>query len=852
MIVLSDSKYNTCFLLNQPVFKKNRQHNKPVQVNSYRIVCLLFLVCISLTAFTQQQDSAQQMQAVADTIQPGSLNQLKQIGLDEAKKSIRQFEEDRIATKQDELIEKIKEATLAATNFVKIGLDTTGLNAEHARITSWYTIASDGVFTNTGTSQTNRNLQVSEKILKELLNRILTRKAALDKYYKDLVSFRNTIDSLNSDSALYTVSADSATAMRYIEKLVLVSARIRPADSTFKQALLNTGTLQTKLNVIVSELRSRIDQIENFQKDLSGQVFNREFSNIGDSIGYIRPFSEILKFSLAKNKLALFFYVSNNTGRILLLVLLIIVTAFFLGSLKKHLKEEGISDETNPAQLVVRHPVLSAIFLVLNLFQFILVEPVFVFNALLWTISAICLTIIFKKYISKFWMYSWLTLLVLFLLACADNLILQASRPERWFMLYLSIAGTVACTIILFKGHKKELRERTIIYFIALVSILHFASTIANICGRYNLSKTLLASGAFSVIIAILFLWTARLINEGLALAFNVYKAPNKKLFYINFEKVGNKVPALFYVLLIIGWGILVGRDIYVFRLISDPVKDFFYKDRAIGNYLFTIHDLFIFFLILTLSTLASRLVSFFASGNSDGKTGAKSRGIGSWLLLIRIGIITLGLFLAFAAAGISMDKMTIVISALSVGIGFGLQTLVNNLVSGLIISFEKPVNVGDIVEIGSRSGVMKSIGFRSSVIYTWEGADVIVPNGDLLNQHLVNWTLVNSNRRIDILVGVAYVTDLEKTRQILTDLVSKDERILTSPPPLVLVKTFDNSSIDMELLCWVRNIREWLVVKSDIMYAINIAFKANGIEIPFPQHDVHIRSVNNNEITKD
>lgn len=190
------------------------------------------------------------------------------------------------------------------------------------------------------------------------------------------------------------------------------------------------------------------------------------------------------------------------------------------------------------------------------------------------------------------------------------------------------------------------------------------------------------------------------------------------------------------------------------------------------------------------------------------------------------------------------MDKITIIISALGIGIGFGLQALVNNLVSGLIISFEKPVNVGDIVEIGTRSGVMKSIGFRSSVMYTWDGADVVIPNGDLLNQHLVNWTLGNTKRRIDILISVAYGTDLEKTKQILEDLAKNDNRVLRVPAPAVLVKEFSNSSINLRLLIWVYDAVEYTNVQSDIISAIDIAFKENNIIIPFPQRDVHIRSV--------
>src|SRR5678810_1206209 len=218
--------------------------------------------------------------------------------------------------------------------------------------------------------------------------------------------------------------------------------------------------------------------------------------------------------------------------------------------------------------------------------------------------------------------------------------------------------------------------------------------------------------------------------------------------------------------------------------------------------------------------------------------------GVGSWLLIIRIAIASIGLLLAFAAMGIPMDRLTIILSALSVGVGFGLQSLVNNLVSGLIISFEKPVSVGDIIEIGGQSGTIKSIGFRSCILSTPVGSDVVIPNGELLNQHLINWTHDNSFRRVDIPLGVAYDTNLEKAIQILRDLPAKDERVLLNPPASVIVLQFSSSAIDVQLSFWVRNIREWAAVKSDIILAIDTAFKENKIRIPLPQQDIHIRSI--------
>jgi small-conductance mechanosensitive channel len=373
---------------------------------------------------------------------------------------------------------------------------------------------------------------------------------------------------------------------------------------------------------------------------------------------------------------------------------------------------------------------------------------------------------------------------------------------------------------------------------------------LANLYGRSNLSKTCFTTGFFNVVLAVSFFWSLRLLNQGFSLASKAYSVPGKKLFKINFDRAGDKAPPLFFVFLFVGWFILFARNFYMFTLIAEPIKNFIVEKRTIGEFSFTVGSIFKFFFILYLAGMTSRMVSFFATStpaefNSNNRKG----GIGSWLLIIRIAIVSIGLLLAFAAIGVPMDRLTIILSALSVGVGFGLQSLVNNLVSGLIISFEKPVSVGDIVDVGGQYGTIKSIGFRSSIIVTPLGSQVVIPNGELLSQHLINWTHDNNFRRVDVTLGVAYGTNLEKAIQILKELPAKDQRVLSNPPVNVIVTQFNSSSIDMRLSFWVRDIREWLSVQSDIILLIDNAFKENKIEIPLPQQDIRIRSISQEQV---
>lgn len=818
------------------------------KVFSFFLFSVCLFCCIKLHA--QKTDTTRKPLA-KDSLKLDFVEKMQVFAKQYSKKSAEDFNADKASINQIKTFEELKRTMQKAKIYLKSRLDTPGTKAILQEIETDFTVAGDGVFTNKGTAQTFRNLTATSKILSQLLNRANTRKISLDLHQQELNNFRYQLDSLLSVPALFKFPKDSTALIKYLQKIRVVSYETSPVDSSLTIASYNIQALSNQVNLTVFKLQSSLEEIETYQKEMADHTFKREFGNIWEPVGFYRPFGEILDFSKTKGLLTLSFYAENNAGKLVVLILLTLISFIYLRSLKNIYIEGNLLKPDFDGQLVIRYPLLSAVLLVISLFQFVFLSPPFILSVIFWAVSCICLSIIFKGFVNRYWMRVWLLMVTLFMLAAIGNLVLQASRVERWFMLFTSIFGTISGIIILLEGRRDKLREKWIIWSVAVMILLEFASALANIFGRYNFAKTLFIGGFLNVVIAILFLWAVRLINEGLFLAFNVYSGQDKKLFYLNFEKVGKKAPALFYLVLIIGWLVLFGRNFPAFDYLSKPLLNFFSEERTLGNYSFSINNMLLFITIMGIAVIISKIVSFFASDRhlhigKDDKSGVE--GIGSWLLLVRISILSIGLFLAVAAAGIPVDRITIVLGALGVGIGFGLQTLVNNLVSGLIIAFEKPVNVGDIVDVDGQGGKMKSIGFRSSVISTWDGADVVMPNGDLLNAHLVNWSLGGNRKRISILIGVAYDTDLEKCRQILAEILNNEQRISKTPGPLVQYEQFNNSSIDLRIYFWTKHIGDNSATKSDLIMKIVTAFKANGIEIPFPQQDIYLHHPDKSE----
>jgi small-conductance mechanosensitive channel len=209
---------------------------------------------------------------------------------------------------------------------------------------------------------------------------------------------------------------------------------------------------------------------------------------------------------------------------------------------------------------------------------------------------------------------------------------------------------------------------------------------------------------------------------------------------------------------------------------------------------------------------------------------------------LLHYAILLLGFLLAVAALGVDLSKATILAGAFGVGLGFGLQGVVNNFVSGLIVLFERPIRVGDAIQMGDVAGEVRRIGIRSTTLRTPEGADVIVPNASLVAEKVTNWTLSDRRRRIDVPVGVAYGSPPDKVLDLLLEVARAHPGVLAEPAPLALFLGFGDSALNFELRAWTNRSDQWLEVRSELAVAMYAALRDAGIEIPFPQHEVRLR----------
>lgn len=263
-----------------------------------------------------------------------------------------------------------------------------------------------------------------------------------------------------------------------------------------------------------------------------------------------------------------------------------------------------------------------------------------------------------------------------------------------------------------------------------------------------------------------------------------------------------------------------------------------------VGNLHISLHFIFTIALVFYGALITSKAIQALLLKNVLPRYKAEKGVQASVTRLAHYAILTCGFFIMLRILGFQLNQLTLLGGALGVGVGFGLQAIVTNFASGLILLFERPIKVGDTIQVGTEWGEVKGLGLRATIIQTFDNAEIVVPNSDLITGQVTNWTLGDRRVRVKIPVGVAYGTDVSRVMEILLACGNANPMVLNTPKPTALFLAFGASSLDFELRVWIPEFLDKLQVLSDLNQDIDSEFATNNIEIPFPQSDLHLRTV--------
>ncbi|MCB0805758.1 MAG: mechanosensitive ion channel [Bacteroidales bacterium] len=558
--------------------------------------------------------------------------------------------------------------------------------------------------------------------------------------------------------------------------------------------------------------------------------------------------SRLQKFK-HENAKSLKYYFQLQNFKPLFIYALFILLGFYL--LRRAYLKRGFSDSEPGHKNILRifkgHPVLTVLVLILVTFH--LTSPFY--PLLINYILTIGILLIMRYILSSFvgnYIKSFINiLLILYVVNILEIVFWYFGDLGRLYVQFESILGLALMYWFIRPGLIKNFASA---YWTSKATwvLALFASTMylialgTNFFGYLDLSVAILKVAIRVPEFSIALYGIYKIIAAIIMAITSIGKTSKEQLFVVYWDRIEKRALQVSALTVVLYWLYSFTVSLDVSRDVFAGLNDFLTRERTIGTLQITIGSILSLILILLITFTLTGLLKLVIE-NVILKKSKLPRGVPAAIsVTIRYFLIILGVLFALSAAGIELGKFSLLAGALGVGIGFGLQNIVNNFISGLILIYERPLNVGDTIELENLLGKVNRIGIRASNVKTYDGAEVVVPNGNLISNQLINWTLSDNRRRIEIKVGVAYGSDPNVVVELLQKVAAANNDVLKEPPPWALFEEFGDSSLNFRLLFWVPY-DIGIGTKSQVAIGIYNIFKENNIAIPFPQLDLHIKN---------
>jgi potassium efflux system protein len=698
---------------------------------------------------------------------------------------------------------------------------------------------------NTHKSSTLRYLFVIRDILDRTQGQLEDWQSDLEDINTLLIQNQNDLIKFTKDSLIKTSPTDSLLKNTFFVQRKAVWLLWRSTDAANRDDLSKINFLQDKVAIAYTNVLDESDRIDSKIRTFTDKAEAGEFGYIWESNPQFDGFRSPLNSTIKINELLFNYFIKNETFTHLagLFFLAVILSWIVFNRVKVKHNAKLLSELGDKINYIYKRPLISSLLVATAIVPYFYSHPPVVFTEILFLFPMIFVLVFVRQEFppTKFkFLHSlfWLTVIY-----GVSNLFIEISNIDRFVILGLSILSIIAG--LSFYKHIKKNPENYLPHSGMVLKIfigLQFLSLFLNLTGRFSLAKIIGVTAVFNLWLLVILYFVIHIIIQGLFLQFQTKKTGGL-LDWVDYTIVEEKFKKILTFLASLIWLFFLFQNLNIDDAARDYLSDFLGQSHTVGGASFTFEGFVIFIAVIWLSSIVSKIISYFYDVSSLRVTdlSVQKKKNRTSTLLIRLGVFSVGFILAVAASNFPLDKVTIIISAFGVGIGFGLQNIVNNLVSGLILAFEKPIQIGDIIEVDSRSGTIKEIGIRSSRLATADGAEVIIPNGDLIAHQVINWTLSNNNRRVELIVGVAYGSDIEKVKKLLKDMLSNRDDIMTDPSPSVFLHNLNESSVDFRMFFWAADISTWLELKSRVLADIYNKFAAEGIEIPFPTQDINL-----------
>ncbi|BAU54583.1 mechanosensitive ion channel family protein [Mucilaginibacter gotjawali] len=811
----------------------------------FKITKITSLIIVAIALFSSVEGYSQTKEKDKDKKAVVSKREAARRGLHKRDSLMRSL--NRSDTSINSLLQRIEQYTTTFNqikNNLAEGLDTADVSEQLPQVAK--RLDKIAKITDSHKASTLRYLFVIRDNLDRIQDRLEESQSDLDDINTKLVQNQKDLIKFAKDTTLKTVPYDSLARRTFFTQLKTVKILWHRIDSVNRVALLKVNLLQDKASVSYTKALDEDDQIDAKISGFATKALSGETSYIWSPDRQYNDFSSAFNSTVRLNNLLLGYFIKSQPATHFIgIIFLVLVFIWIIYTRSKALKNHEDSEKLfNEANYICKRPVISSLLMVTVIVPYFYNHPPTVLLEGFFLLSMVLALILIRKEIPK---DSFNFLIGLFALAFGysiSNLFIEISNVDRYLVFALSILS-IALAFSLYKKYKKSPEQHlpntglALQVFIALQGL----SLILNITGRFSLAKIAGVTAVFNLWLVVTLFLVIRIIIQGLYLQFQIKRSPNSIINWIDYNLVQKKFKKTLILIGSLLWLFFLLQNLNIDDWASDNLHDIFTQKQAVGDSSFTLGGFIVFIFVIWLSSIVSKVISYLFDISAQRVTDLSvlKRKNRTSALIIRIGVFSVGFLLAVAASGFPIDKLTIIISAFGVGIGFGLQNIVNNLVSGLIMAFEKPINIGDVIQVDGHMGTMREIGIRASKVVTGDGSEVIIPNGDFISHQVINWTLSNSNRQIDLRIITAYGVDIAKVKDLLKNLLINHDDIMTTPAPAVLVNNVSESAIEFKVLFWVADINKTGEIKSKILAEIYSTIDREQIPLPSTQKDIKL-----------
>ncbi|MFH6994190.1 mechanosensitive ion channel family protein [Flavobacterium sp. FlaQc-48] len=657
-----------------------------------------------------------------------------------------------------------------------------------------------------GANPNVRNQQMYRIVLKEIEQELDEQNTAINLRNKNLEKIKSRVIDLRKDKTLMGLLKDTIRRKQFKTEFANLKNRYLSTDSlmTKNQGILNKNkrlTVERKIAVsnalIIVESKLEQSGISMLKKEYPA-LWSRDSAAkkiVGQNIK--------AKIIIEENVAA--YYLSYRAGGLISLVLLMGLLGWYISRNLKYLKNNGHADNLSQFNFkyLNRGVIIPVAVIGLNIAVVSNLYAPAMFIELIQLVLLGLITFLFKDKWSKASMRNWSLLLVLFFVLCFLDLFIAVGFIQRCAFIVINILG-IRYGLVQIKSLKDQLYIKGFIKWAKIIFIgLNILALLNNLFGRVSLANMLSLTAFISLTQIVALSVLLKIVLEIILLQIYTTRVKRgiEKIF--DFESLSETLKKPFIIVISYMWIVVIAANLNIWESLRAGLNSLLSHPNTIGSITFTLGNIVLFFIIIWLAHLLQNYVAYFFGEVDDENEENINKKQHSKLLITRLVVLICGYLLAVAASGMPLDKLSILLGALGVGVGLGLQSVVNNFVSGIILIFDKPIQIGDVINIASESGRVKSMGLRTTKINSANGAEIIIPNGNLLSQNITNWTYTDNFKLVEIAAEVSGEIMPEEINTLILESLESMDLVNNAKPPQIYYTAITEGKFNLQIKFW-------------------------------------------------